>query len=85
MIIHELNHSIFDCPDHYEGATDYKPCTESCLMNMLEEGALCSDCLAKVQGGNLLPAVATVVAFTAPIWFPILVNWLSGNKNRHIL
>jgi len=84
IIIHELNHSIFGCPDHYEGSPFYEPCTGQCIMHSLEEGVLCSNCLARVQDGklSLLPAVATIVAFTAPLWFPILVDWLGGNR-RH--
>lgn len=85
IIIHELNHSIFGCPDHYEDASFYEPCTEPCIMHSLEEDTLCSKCLARVQGGksNLLHVVATVVAFTAPIWFPMLVDLLSGRNKRH--
>ena len=82
FVIHELNHSVFGCPDHYEGASVYEPCTEACIMKSPEDGTLCCNCLARVKDKNLniLPIVATIATFTAPIWFPILVDWFTGNK-----
>ena len=83
LVIHELNHIIFDCPDHYAGSPVYEPTTEPCIMHSLHEFCLCENCMDKIRAAGkmeLFPIIATVAAITAPIWFPALCQWLFGNN-----
>lgn len=88
LVIHELNHPIFNCPDHYEGAEDYEPCYNLCMMRSPEEGTVCANCFNRIRSKHdVFPLIAVAGIITAPIWFPIIADWLSrtqGSAPRNV-
>lgn len=84
LVIHELNHMMFDCHDHYEGAVDFEPCSESCMMNLPSEGSLCVNCIKRLQKRqpSFFPLIVAIGVFTVPIWFPKVIDWLNGNQRE---